>query len=422
MFHDVNIQTIFALDLALILQLLGVALVALVDPYIKKENKSRFYIIIACVTFLLVEPQISEAFGDVLYKSNPIFFYTFISAIDYIIRPIVIVLFIRIAGIEKGKTTLYILLVVNAFVNSMAFFNHWVFFFDDTLHWHRGPLGWVSFAISGILDLWIVVGAALKYRGLRKREAIVPTLISISVVIAVILDVELYFSPRVSFLTVAMTEASVFLYIWLHLQFVREHDEALKAEQRIKIMVSQIQPHFMFNTLTTIQALIDIDPEQASEVLEKFANYMRQNIDSLFQSNLISIKTEIEHTKTYSDIEKVRFPSIKIEYEIEDDDFLLPALTIQPMVENAIRHGVRGKKHGWVNVNTFREGNYHVVTIRDNGKGFDVDQMIEETQKGRHIGLKNVRDRIIDMTGGTFFLESEVGEGTAVTMRIPVEK
>ncbi|MBQ1548547.1 MAG: hypothetical protein IIZ61_09165 [Lachnospiraceae bacterium] len=226
MFHDVNIQTIFALDLALILQLLGVALVALVDPYIKKENKSRFYIIIACVTFLLVEPQISEAFGDVLYKSNPIFFYTFISAIDYIIRPIVIVLFIRIAGIEKGKTILYIMLGVNAFVNSMAFFNHWVFFYDDTLHWHRGPLGWVSFAISGILDLWLVVGAALKYRGLRKREAIVPTLISISVVIAVILDVELYFSPRVSFLTVAMTEASVFLYIWLHLQFVREHDEA----------------------------------------------------------------------------------------------------------------------------------------------------------------------------------------------------
>ena len=89
------------------------------------------------------------------------------------------------------------------------------------------------------------------------------------------------------------------------------------------------------------------------------------------------------------------------------------------MVENAIRHGVRGKKQGWVSISTYSEEDSHVISIRDNGKGFDVEKMIEDTKKGDHIGVRNVRDRIVDMTGGSFSIESTVGEGTSITMRIP---
>ena len=90
------------------------------------------------------------------------------------------------------------------------------------------------------------------------------------------------------------------------------------------------------------------------------------------------------------------------------------------MVENAIRHGVRGKKHGWVSVSTYRENGAHVITIRDNGKGFDVNEMIERTENGDHIGIRNVRDRIIGMTGGSFSIVSEKDEGTTITIRIPI--
>ncbi len=421
MSSDPNIQTLFALNVALALQLLGVALAVLVDPYISKENRRRMYAVVLMVAYLLAEPQISEAYGKVLYASAPVFWYIFLSAFSYIVRTLVLYMYIRITGNDRGLMILRGIIIANAIVCMCALFTPLVFTFDENLHWHRGPLGYVPFVISLILDLWLLVGTAMKYKDIRRREGIVPMLISLSVVISVWGDLQLGFSPKVSFLTVAMTESCVFFYIWLHLQFVRAHEDSMKAEQRIKIMVSQIQPHFLFNTLTTIQSLIDIDPERASDVVEKFALYLRQNIDSLENDTLIPVKSEIEHTRTYSDIEKIRFPSIRIEYEIEDDDFKLPALTIQPMVENAIRHGVRGKKHGWVSISTYREDNFHVICIRDNGTGFDVDKMIEETQKGGHIGVKNVRDRIIDMVGGTFFLESEPGEGTAVTIRIPVE-
>lgn len=417
---DSYTQTLVALNLSLLMQLFGVVFAVFADPYIKKENRKRVLAIVIIVGLLLIEPQISETYGSILYRSNPIFWNTLVSAMGYILRSIVLFIFIRLIGNERGLKFLYFLIGINAVMCFSAFFSPLMFSFDSNGHWHRGPLGYIPFVVSFILIVWIVVGALLKYRDIRRRESIVPIMISVMVTIAVIMDLSLGFGPMISFLTAAMVESTVFFYIWLHLQFAREHEKALKAEQRIKIMMSQIQPHFLFNTLSTIQALTETDPERASSVIEEFAMYLRQNINSLNQEALIPVNKELEHTRIYSDIEQVRFPSIRIDYDIEDENFSIPPLTIQPMVENAIRHGVRGKKHGWVSVSTWLEEDAHVISISDNGKGFDVDKMIEDTLKGDHIGVKNVRDRIIDMTGGTFTIESVIDEGTSVTIRIPL--
>ena len=417
--NEPNVQTLIALNVALISQLVGVALAVLIDPYITKENRRRVYAIVVIMAFLLTESQTSALYGDVIYGGNIRFWNTLMSAAGYILRTFAMYLFVRLSGANKYLKVLYAILIVNTVMCLSSFFVPWVFTFDETGHFHRGPLGPVPFVACFIMIIWLLVAAFIKYRGLKRRESAVPAIIAGFVAIAVSADTSLGYSPSVSFLTVAMVESTVFFYIWMHLQFVREHENALKAEQRIRIMMSQIQPHFLFNALSTIQALTETDPERASKVIEEFAMYLRQNINSLNQESLISVKKEIEHTNVYSDIEKVRFPSIKIDYDIEDDEFLIPPLTIQPMVENAIRHGVRGKKHGWVSVSTYREEDYHVISIRDNGKGFNVDQMIEDTENGDHIGIRNVRDRIIDMTGGTFSIESVEGEGTSITIKIP---
>ena len=98
-------------------------------------------------------------------------------------------------------------------------------------------------------------------------------------------------------------------YIWLHLQFVREHENDLKAQQRIQIMMSQIQPHFMYNTLATIQALCLSDPQKAFDTTALFSAYLRDNIDSLSKSDLIPVHKELQHTKIYTDIEMIRYTS-----------------------------------------------------------------------------------------------------------------
>ena len=209
----------------------------------------------------------------------------------------------------------------------------------------------------------------------------------------------------------------MFYYIWLHLQFVRAHENDLMASQRIQIMMTQIQPHFLFNALNTIRALYAKDPPLADKTLENFSAYLRQNLESLSQTELIPISKEMEHTRLYAEIETLRFPHIQMEYHMEDEHFAIPALTIQPLVENAICHGVRAKKDGLVTVTTVREGNIHRIMIQDNGAGFDPNQAADGQET--HIGLQNVKNRIEQMCCGKMILQSEIGRGTSVTLLIP---
>ena len=211
--------------------------------------------------------------------------------------------------------------------------------------------------------------------------------------------------------------SSLLFYIWIHLQFVREHEEDLKARQRIQIMVSQIQPHFLYNTLSTIQAMCVTDPMGAKDTIEKFGIYLRQNIDSLSQAELIPVQKELEHTHIYAEIEMVRYENVMVEFNTPDLGFSLPTLTIQPLVENAIRHGVRIRENGLVTVRTRKKEGYHEIVVEDNGKGFDTGLIAHFDEE--HIGLKNVRERIEKLCGGSMHIESCIGEGTVITIHIP---
>ena len=181
--------------------------------------------------------------------------------------------------------------------------------------------------------------------------------------------------------------------------------------------MSQIQPHFLYNTLTTIQALCLENPKKAATITERFAAYLRQNIDSLNEANLIPFRKELDHTLVYAQIEMERFSNIHLDYEIEDEDFLLPALTIQPLVENAIRHGLRGTPKGQVEIITNLLPDCHEIIIRDNGKGFRPEEL-PGTERP-HIGIQNVRERLQRLCGGTMIIDSEERRGTCITIHIP---
>lgn len=109
-----------------------------------------------------------------------------------------------------------------------------------------------------------------------------------------------------------------------------------------------------------------------------------------------------------------------MDYSIEDGGFCLPALTVQPLVENAIRHGVRKRDPGVVSIAARRETDAHLITVRDNGVGFDVSAANEAGND--HIGIRNVRDRLEKLCGGTLRLDSRIGEGTVAEIRIPVRE
>ncbi len=206
---------------------------------------------------------------------------------------------------------------------------------------------------------------------------------------------------------------------------VAKREQALIAaekelyESKVRVMVSQIQPHFMYNALSSIAMLCKLDPDTANKATITFAQYLRGNMDSLKQTTPIPFEKELEHLKKYLYIEKLRFgKKLNIEYDIQATDFELPQLTIQPLAENAVKHGLSKKKGGGtLTIATKENDNSYEVTVSDDGVGFNIN---EKKDDGRsHIGMDNIKRRLKEMCGAEVIIESVIGEGTTAKIMIP---
>ena len=192
-------------------------------------------------------------------------------------------------------------------------------------------------------------------------------------------------------------------------------------DMKINLMLSQIGPHFIYNTLNTIGALCTRNPKEAEATVNQFARYLRSNLNSLSAPELIPFEQELEHTRTYVSIEQKRFQEkLRVEYDTPETRFLIPALSLQPLVENAIRYGIRRKRGGGtVRIHTTVEDHGYLVVVEDDGAGFDVSTLPEDG-KG-HIGIWNVKNRLQTMCQGDLQITSTPGVGTKVVLSIPKE-
>lgn len=189
------------------------------------------------------------------------------------------------------------------------------------------------------------------------------------------------------------------------------------TESRISTMISQIHPHFIYNTLGSIEQLCELQPEKAAELVHNFSRYLRGNFSELDNPAPICLSQEMEHTRYYVSIEQVRFPDIEVRFDMQSVDFLLPALSVQPLVENSIKHGLmKLSRGGVVTVTSYETDTQYYVSVEDNGAGFDTSILLDER---KHIGLRNIRERLEMMCSGTMTVESTPGVGTKVLLSIP---
>ena len=208
---------------------------------------------------------------------------------------------------------------------------------------------------------------------------------------------------------------------------LQEQEKRLQ-ETRIQLMISQIQPHFMFNVLNTIYSLCDVSVSRAQYAIDEFSQYLRVNLEVLEDPGLVHIDHELKNLQHYLILEQMRYgEDLQIVYDISPCSFLLPPLSLQPIVENAVRHGI-GKKPegGTVTIRVREHPSDYRITIRDDGVGFDVDArnlFAEETepdiQGRRHIGLPNTRERLRLLCQGDLKVRSRPGKGTKITISIP---
>ena len=157
----------------------------------------------------------------------------------------------------------------------------------------------------------------------------------------------------------------------------------------------------------------EIEPARAQKALDDFTDYLRMNLASVTETKLIPFEYELKHIKTYVELEKIRFGDrINVIYDIGTTDFNVSPLSIQPVVENAIKHGILKRiEGGTVNIKTYENDTSYVIEIEDNGVGFNIKDV--NFFNNKHFGINNIKYRI-DKSNGKFEIDSEVNKGTKV--------
>ena len=309
------------------------------------------------------------------------------------------------------QQALLILLVINIFTNVM-------YYYDDNMEYYHnwGYYVWQCYSI-----LAYVLGAMVTIRNIKKVDKLLKKIVAIvlmATVISLIADIVLSSNYNNLFMIIA----ALLVYIQYEnhrTQYAVSNVIEMEDAQR-KLMMDQIKPHFLYNSLNSIIYYIDKEPEMAKDSLVSFSRYLRTNLDMVNLDEMISFSKELEHTKVYLALENLRFEDkLTIEYDIQDESFKVPALSLQPMVENAVKHGIRKSDsgRGTVKISTKETDNCHEIAVIDDGVGFNTENLA--TMDDTHIGVKNVMKRLEMECGGTLEFESSEGKGTICTIRIP---
>jgi two-component system LytT family sensor kinase len=212
--------------------------------------------------------------------------------------------------------------------------------------------------------------------------------------------------------------------IWnnTRIQLKLEEQELALMQARVDALISQINPHFLFNTLNTVSSLVRFDPDTARTVVLKLSNILRRRLKT--QVHFSPLKQEIEFIDDYLDIEVVRFGRDKLQFRKEIDpetmEVVVPSMILQPLVENAIRHGIGPKiEGGTITLRSWHKNGRLSIEVVDDGVGIPDEKRYDVYDSG--IGISNIRERLKVLYGQEFVFEidSKPGKGTVIRFEIP---
>ncbi len=402
----------------MLLQMIGLILLVRLSSYIKAEYRRLMIAACTLVVTMIVKDFLARVFTFSVPSPNMLFF---IKLYGYIAQPVILALFVNLSARNRRLRAHWILVIANAAVYLTALFSRRVFWIDESCRLYTGVLAYLGPTLSILLLLNL---SFLSFRMMvgREKKSVWVLIISILIVMGAFIGEFLPTPPEapVSLTTIAALSGCSTYSIWLQHQFVLEHERDLMAERRIQIMLSQIKPHFLYNALGAIEELCESDPQTAKLATATFSRYLRGNLDSITAEGEIPFSRELSHTKIYLELEQLRFEdALQVSYDIGCSDFSIPALTLEPLVENAVFHGVRANPdgRGTVCIATREYPDRVEITVTDDGPGFDPEEILRD---GRfHVGIQNVKDRLMLVSAGELRIRSEIGGGTAATIVLP---
>ena len=322
------------------------------------------------------------------------------------------------ADIGKWEIFVYVETILSLVILLFSQFYGFYYFFDSQNDYHRNVL-FPLFMVLATVPMLVSVICVLRYfKAFKKIERVIYILTLAFPVAAIIIQTFFY---GISFINVATTASFILVFVAYELEYAMQMSvrERERAEEKIKMYQHQIQPHFIFNCLTLLRSMC-VDNPEAREAITHFSGFLRSSVDSLSEQECISFESELKTVEDYLYMQQKRFGiGLEVEYDIKATNFFLPSFSIQLLVENSIRHGIRGREDGSgkISIRSYKKDRDYVAEVYDDGKGFDT----KEVFKGEHAGLKNIRERLDFMCGGRLEILSPFDDkgGTLARIYVP---
>ncbi|MBR0415053.1 MAG: histidine kinase [Clostridia bacterium] len=308
-----------------------------------------------------------------------------------------------------GFWAVYFVLLVS------TFFTEHIYYITPNAQFQRGA--WFPLLIVPLNAIMILnLVSLIRWRGLLSRRYFLGFLIAIlPLSVAMFVHTFTDVTPLIDISTVLSAVSMFGLILAGQIEdHLRQQEEI--AQQRASISVLQMRPHFIYNTMMSIYYLIAQDTEKAQKITLDFTTYLRKNFTALAKDQTVPFTEELEHTRAYLAVEKTRFEdNLFIEFDTPHTRFRIPPLTLQPIVENAIKHGLDPELSPLhITIKTRGTENGSEITVEDTGPGFT-----ENDNNEPHVALANIKERLKMMCRGTLTIAPRAGGGTVVTVVIP---
>ena len=413
----------------LIISLLGIVLVLRSDILEKQSRRFFLWIFIILIAYALSD-TISwityEKVGREWMLASKISLFL-ASVFSGALIPLLAGFMLYSAGEEKAFRNRIFQMILAVFAVYLilliyAQFSTAIYYYDESNTYYRGPWYPVLLVLPIlmlILNIWLLWSK--RNRLYKKNKAVFASCILLPVISMMIQM--LFYGVNIIILGVSISAFIMLTNVIneTRKQYYMQQEENVKL--KTEILLSQIQPHFLFNTLGTISHL-GTDAPEAKKEIGLFSRYLRGNIDVLSNEMLIPFDKEIDHARMYLELEKLRFgDSLQVSWDLQCTDFMIPSLTLQPLVENAVRYGVRGNADGCgtVRIQSRDRGDHYEISVFDSGPVFYPDHTQWSVERS-HIGIDNVKERLRVVCNGEFRIQSVPRLGTTATIILPKEK
>ena len=405
----------------LVLSSLGLILSIVCRP-IERWTRSffiaSFFIMIICTSAITVD------YYAIIYRYDhlmrPLIFIE--SLTSSMLMPLLTVYMLRLCGESWRKSPLF-MVVISLWIAYFALlvytqYTTVIYSVSEDGVYSRGPLYPLLLVPPAAIMLLNLTGLFRRWKKLTDKQRLALFIYIAAPLAAIIIQMFFYGLLLVSFGAI-VGAYMMFIFILSEQTDMAVRQAKENAEKEFGLKVLQMRPHFIYNVMTSIYYLVDADPQAAKEAIRDFSKYLHQNFNAVVKTENIPFEEELAHTQAYLAIEKTRFSDrLDVTYEMESTIFSLPPLTLEPIVENAVKHGMdpdRDALH--ILIRTRAVGNGNEITVINDGAEFN-----PTNSEGDGVALKNVSERLALMCGGTLRLTPKDGGGTIVTLWIPPSK